>query len=68
MHGSDEKVQENTEFTSARLEQHSSVVLLVAVKIEAETQCNPGEYGLCCVFDFRRYRYGKNLELGLRKG
>ena len=68
MHGSDEKVQESTELTSERLEQHSSVVLLVTVKIEAETQCNPRECGLCCVFDFRRYRYGKNLKLGLRKG
>ena len=56
MHGSDEKVQKNTEFTSERLEQHSSVVLLVTVKIEAETQCDPRECGLCCVFDFRRYR------------
>ena len=68
MHGSDEEVQENTEFTSARLEQHSSVVLLVTVKIDTETQRNPIECGLCCVFDFRRYRYGKNLNLGLRKG
>ena len=67
MHGSDEKVQENAELTSERLEQHSSVVLLVIVKIDAETQCNPRECGLCCVFDFRRHRYGKDLELGLRK-